>query len=431
MAGGIAHDFNNSLCAIVGFSELLLRDSENGLTRQQAAGPLETILTAAEDASKIVGRLRDFYRADEAPELRHPVQLNKLVEQAISLTQPKWRTLSIAAGHEINLRTDLAELSTISGNAAELREALTNLIFNAADAMPNGGTLTLRTAREGEHVVLRVSDTGTGMSEETRRRCLEPFFTTKGERGTGLGLAMVFGIMQRHAGAVEIESALGEGTTFTLRWPASDAQTEEELMAAEAFDCPLRILVVDDQPVLCQLLSEFLQNDLHTVETAGSGPDALQKFSAAQFDLVITDQVMSGMNGEQLAMELKSRGASVPVILLTGFGEGWVPENERSNAIDMVVPKPFSRSGLRQAITEVVGAAPLRRVSRHNDFISMVGTADTSTDSGRRPRLMTQTAIPAEMSNLAKQFPVRTPPEAAPDMARRDDSVDQPRRQKC
>jgi CheY-like chemotaxis protein len=230
---------------------------------------------------------------------------------------------------------------------------------------------------------------------------------------------------------VEIESALGEGTTFTLRWPASDAQTEEELMAAEAFDCPLRILVVDDQPVLCQLLSEFLQNDLHTVETAGSGPDALQKFSAAQFDLVITDQVMSGMNGEQLAMELKSRGASVPVILLTGFGEGWVPENERSNAIDMVVPKPFSRSGLRQAITEVVGAAPLRRVSRHNDFISMVGTADTSTDSGRRPRLMTQTAIPAEMSNLAKQFPVRTPPEAAPDMARRDDSVDQPRRQKC
>jgi CheY-like chemotaxis protein/anti-sigma regulatory factor (Ser/Thr protein kinase) len=353
MAGGIAHDFNNSLCAIVGFSELLLRDSENGLTRQQAAGPLETILTAAEDASKIVGRLRDFYRADEAPELRHPVQLNKLVEQAISLTQPKWRTLSIAAGHEINLRTDLAELSTISGNAAELREALTNLIFNAADAMPNGGTLTLRTAREGEHVVLRVSDTGTGMSEETRRRCLEPFFTTKGERGTGLGLAMVFGIMQRHAGAVEIESTLGEGTTFTLRWPASDAQTEEDLMAAEAFARPLHILVVDDQPVLCHLLCEFLRNDLHTAETAESAEEALQKFAAGKFDVVITDQVMSGMNGEQLAARLKERDGTVPVILLTGFGEDWAPETDLAGGIDIVVAKPFSRSGLRQALEQV------------------------------------------------------------------------------
>jgi two-component system response regulator HydG len=115
--------------------------------------------------------------------------------------------------------------------------------------------------------------------------------------------------------------------------------------------------------VLCQLLSEFLQNDLHTVDTAGSGPEALQKFSAGQFDLVITDQVMSGMNGEQLARELKSHGAGVPVILLTGFGEGWVPENEGPSAIDTVVPKPFSRSRLREAIIQVVGAAPSRRES--------------------------------------------------------------------
>jgi CheY-like chemotaxis protein len=191
---------------------------------------------------------------------------------------------------------------------------------------------------------------------------------------------MVFGIMQRHGGTVDIESVVGNGTTFSLRLPAYDVHSEAALIAAEAFDRSLHILVVDDQPLLCELLCHFLENDLHTVETAASGPEALQKFNAARFDLVITDQVMSGMNGEQLAAELKSRGATVPVILLTGFGEGWVPENEGSSAIDTVVPKPFSRSGLREAMMKVVGAAPLRQANQNNEFSSMNATGDTSPD---------------------------------------------------
>ncbi len=312
---------------------------------------------ARSGASKIVQRLRDFYRPEETVELRHPVQMNKLIEQAISLTQPKWRTLSIAAGREINVRTDLAEIPTIAGDPAELREGLTNLVFNAVDAMPDGGTLILRTATEGTDVVIQISDTGTGMSEETRNRCLEPFFTTKGERGTGLGLAMVFGIIQRHGGTIEIRSTLGEGTTFTLRLPASEAQTEAALIAVEAFERSLHILVVDDQPVLCELLCHFLENDLHTVETAESGHEALEKFEAGHFDLVITDQVMTSMNGEQLAEELKARDATVPVILLTGFGEDWTADNQQPSAIDIVVAKPFSRSGLRQAMMQVARPA--------------------------------------------------------------------------
>ncbi len=222
--------------------------------------------------------------------------------------------------------------------------------------MPDGGTLILRTAAKGEDVVVQVSDTGTGMSEETRHRCLEPFFTTKGERGTGLGLAMVFGIVQRHGGAVEIESAVGKGTTFTLRLPASKAENEATLVAAGAFDRSLHILIVDDQPVLCELLANFLKNDLHLVEIAQSAQQALEKFKAGTFDLVITDHIMTEMNGEQLAAALKARDAAVPVILLTGFGEIRRAENERLSAVDAVVAKPFSRSGLRQAMMQVVRA---------------------------------------------------------------------------
>ncbi|MDP9099999.1 MAG: response regulator, partial [Verrucomicrobiota bacterium] len=298
MAGGIAHDFNNSLCAIIGFSEILLHQAQNGLTGAAATRPLTMILTAAEDASQIVDRLREFYRPNEGEKDRLPIQLNKLVEQAISLTSPRWKTQSIAAGREIFIEAELGQVPIISGNGAEVREVLTNLIFNAVDAMPDGGTITLRTFSEGDDIVLQISDTGTGMTEEVRARCLEPFFTTKGERGTGLGLSMVFGIVQRHSGTIQLESRLGLGTTFTFRFPAARRTDDTAASAPETINgSSLHVLVVDDQPVLRQLLCEYLSNDLHTSETAGNGEEALSKFRERKFDLVVTDQIMAHMDG--------------------------------------------------------------------------------------------------------------------------------------
>lgn len=238
MAGGIAHDFNNSLCAILGFTELLIRDSEHGLTQAAAAAPLATILTAAEDAAKIVQRLREFHRRDEINPVRSPVHLNTLVEQAVTLAQPKWQTQASEAGAEIQVSVEPGEIPAVAGDATELREALANLIFNAVDAMPRGGVITLRTRVEGNDVLLEVRDTGVGMSEEVRRRCLEPFFTTKGPHGTGLGLAMVFGILQRHSGTVEIESVPNCGTTLTLRLPAMDAVGAAGSSVTEALSRP-------------------------------------------------------------------------------------------------------------------------------------------------------------------------------------------------
>jgi signal transduction histidine kinase len=236
MASGIAHDFNNALTLIMGSSEILISDAErNRLTKENALLLLNDILTAARDASTLVGQLRKFSRSEETTgEVHQPVNLNAVLEQSVSLTKPKWDAQASEIGSKVQVVVDLHEIPTILGDAARLRDAITNLIFNAVDAMPNNGTLTLRTRVEGEFVLLEVSDTGIGMPEEVRRKCFEPFFTTKGQNGTGLGLAMVHGIAQHHLGTVAIKSSPGKGTTFTLRLPVNATETKPLVEAASA-----------------------------------------------------------------------------------------------------------------------------------------------------------------------------------------------------
>jgi CheY-like chemotaxis protein len=334
----------------MGFGELLLRDAEHGLTKESATTPITTILTAAEDAAKIVDRLREFYRPDASGDPRIPVDLNTLVEQAISLTQPRWQTEAMAAGQAITLTTQLDDIPPVAGSPAELREVLTNLIFNAVDALPHGGTVTVQTMAEGEQVVLTITDSGTGMSEEVRKRCMEPFFTTKGKRGTGLGLSMAFGIIQRHHGSIEIRSELGRGTAFALRLPVATTTTTATLDAEVSTGGRLRVLVVDDHPILCQLVCEYLRDDLHIFEIALSGQAALNVFRVGKFDVIITDQVMAGMTGEQLAIAIKEIEPRIPVILLTGYVGHSTATEEFSWAIDLVLGKPLSRATLRQAL---------------------------------------------------------------------------------
>jgi signal transduction histidine kinase len=220
MAGGVVHDFNNALLSIIGYSDLLLTEPDILADRNIALGYLKTMNTAGRDAAQVVSRLRNFYRSRESEDIFAPVDLNEVIEQSVSLTQPKWKTQALASGHKIEVALDLGKVPPVSGNPAELREALTNLIFNAVDAMPTGGTVTLRSRAEDKAVLSEISDTGTGMSDDVRTRCLEPFFSTKGDKGTGLGLSMVFGIIKRHNGTLDIESAVGRGSTFRIRIPA-------------------------------------------------------------------------------------------------------------------------------------------------------------------------------------------------------------------
>ena len=355
MASGIAHDFNNALAAILGFSELLLHRPDCLNDREKARRYIEMMNTAAQDAGDVVNRLREFYRHREEGEVFAPVDINRLVEDAVSLTEPKWKAQAEASGISIVVRHDLQEIPRVGGNAANLREMLTNLIFNAVDAMPHGGTITIRTRRDNDHAVLEVADTGTGMTEEVRRRCLEPFFSTKGERGTGLGLSMVYGIVQRHEGEIDIQTELGKGTTFVIRLPHHTSQLPE---LPERNDPPaphvssLRVLVVDDEPLTRKVIAEYLKLDGHTVEIAGNGGDGLETFSNGRFDLVVVDRAMPDMSGDQVASTIKAFSPATPIIMLTGFGSMMEAADDKPANVDLVVGKPVTIADLRSAVTK-------------------------------------------------------------------------------
>jgi PAS domain S-box-containing protein len=357
MASGIAHDFNNSLTAILGGSELLLHQPGSLDNKETARSYLELMNTAAQDARSVVNRLRDFYRHREKNEAFEPVDLNKLVKEAISLTQPKWKTEAEVQGVSVNVHTDLQVVPLITGNASELRQVLTNLIFNAVDAMPRSGTITIHTYHDDRYVVLEIRDTGTGMTQEVRRRCLDPFFTTKGEHGTGLGLSMVYGIIQRHQGTVDIETEVGNGTTFIIRLPVQTAQPQSE-PKPQPVDVVqhLHVLVVDDEAVVRKIIGDYLKIDGHIVEAANSGRDALEKFRNSRFDLVLLDRAMPDMSGDQVAAAIKFTNPAMPVIMLTGFGSMMDAADEKPMGVDFIVGKPVTINALRDALSQAVAS---------------------------------------------------------------------------
>lgn len=354
MASGVTHDFNNALSVILGFSEVALMECEGEMRREEIEAHLRTILSAGMDAARMVTRLREFYRPNDENEPRTVVHLNELIQQAVATTRPRWHAQSSGSEVPIDVETDFAMIPPISADASELRDALMNLIFNAVDAMPGGGKIRFRTTYTAGRVNLEVHDSGVGMPEEVRRRCLEPFFTTKGEAGTGLGLAMVYGIVERHGGTLDIRSAPGEGTTFIISFgPAVDAQ-HHIISEAPKPVAPLRVLVADDQPELCEIMTSYLASDCHSVEAVTDGRAALEAVRGANFDLLITDQIMPGMSGRQLAAAVRQDSPETRVILLTGMAEN---ENGPSNdTIHRVLAKPVSLIDLRHAITEVMAA---------------------------------------------------------------------------
>ena len=319
---------------------------------------LEMLRTSAKDASSVVSRLREFYRPADSDEEFPIVDLAKLVEQAVALTEPKWRGLTQARGITVDVQTDFKAYPIVAGDESALREVLTNLLFNAVDAMPQGGRVLLETSIESERAVVRVADTGTGMTETVRRRCLEPFFSTKGEHGTGLGLSMVYGIVERHRGQLEIESAVGQGTTFIIRLPLAQkmpaAQSNGEVVVKS--DSALNVLVVDDEARSREVLMAYLRTDNHSVATASSGREALEKFRLRHFDLVVMDRAMPEMNGEQTARFIKQVNENIPVILLTGFSGQIDADSPKPSAVDVVLNKPITLDVLRHTIRELVHA---------------------------------------------------------------------------
>ena len=362
MASGIAHDINNAISPVSLYTESLLERETN--LSDRARGYLTTIQRAIEDVATTVARMREFYRERETQLTLARVDVNKTVQQVVELTQPRWSDLPQQRGVMVELKTELAaSLPDIMGAENEIRDALTNLIFNAVDAMPNGGTLSMSTSKvmgETERVSIDVTDTGVGMDDDTRRRCLEPFYTTKGERGTGLGLAMVYGMVQRHSAELVIDSAPGQGTTIRLLFPShtSSLVSTARYATLAALSRRLRILLIDDDPMLIKSLQDTLQDDGHLVTATHGGRAGIDAFAAARqgserFDAVITDLGMPHLDGRKVASSIKSLSAETPVILLTGWGQRLISENEIPAYVDKVLAKPPRLTELRAALAEL------------------------------------------------------------------------------
>lgn len=308
----------------------------------------------------IVQRLRAFYRSRDPDEVLEAVNLNEIVRQVVDLTKPRWYDMPQREGITIDMVLDLDDsLPSIAGIGSELREALTNLIFNAVDAIVEKGEpegrITIRTGTERSFAFLEVIDTGIGMDEETKHRCLEPFFTTKGDKGSGLGLMMVYGTIQRHEGRIEIESELGKGTTFRLLFPMKETETTKSTgeVGRETIP-PLKVLFVDDDQRVRGTLGELLRGWGHTVVVAEDGQSAFDTFllalhSGQPFDIVITDLGMPRMNGAELIRKIREHDPNVPIIIVTAWGkESFIPE---ANAI---LSKPVKSQDLMEALAKVM-----------------------------------------------------------------------------
>jgi PAS domain S-box-containing protein len=372
MTSGIAHDINNAISPAAIYTQLLL-ESEPNLS-PAAREALETIERAIEDVAATIARMREFYRRREPEVPLAPTALNKLAQQVLPLTRARWSDMPQQQGIVVTTATELApDLPLIMAAESEIREALTNLVFNAVDAMPEGGRLTIRTRVTGtepaagdpdlRQVHIEVSDTGRGMDEETRRRCLEPFYTTKGERGTGLGLAMVYGMVQRHSADIEVESAPGEGTTVRLSFGVptiiAGVPQPESVPAAPGH---IRILIVDDDPLVLKALCDTLTVAGHIVTTADGGQAGITRFqdavgTAEAFAVVITDLGMPYVDGRQVAAGVKQASATTPVIMLTGWGQRMADQGEVPPHVDRVLSKPPKLRELNAALVQCMQAA--------------------------------------------------------------------------
>ena len=362
LAGGIAHDFNNMLAVIIGNAELALDDVMDERPRQN----LQQILDASQRSRELVRQILTYSRKTERQRKR--LKLSRLVKETAKLVR-------CSLPSTIDIKVDIhARSDTILADPSQIQQVLMNLSANAADAMAeSGGTLTISVSevafkegdptpdgnlRPGRYIMLKVSDSGTGIPVNIRDRIFEPFFTTKEPgKGTGMGLAVVFGIVKSHEGAIVAESEVGKGSTFTVFFPSAEEAEEEERHEEPALTTGReRVLVVDDEPSVVGVIAETLDRLGYQITTAGSGAEALKKLedSPYGFDLVITDEVMPEMTGMKLAERILRVRKDLPIILMSGYSETASSEKSKTVGIREFVVKPVDKRELSETVRRVL-----------------------------------------------------------------------------
>lgn len=350
MAAGVAHDFNNLLAVVVGRAEVLLaRQRDPEFSRD-----VEIIRQAAWDGAQTVRRIQEFTRTRQTRPAGR-VEMTELLRDVVELTRGRWKDEAQSRNIAYEVSIEGGPVPPVAGISAELREVFMNLLINGLDAMPGGGRFVFRVSGDTDTVTIASTDTGCGMSDEVRRRVLEPFFTTKGARGNGLGLAVSWGIVKRHEGSIEIESTVGVGSTFVVRLPVSKEEPPTEAPASAPLPArAARVLVIDDEPEIRCVLRDMLTSFGHTVVEAASGEEGLACCDGAGVDVILTDVSMPGMSGWDVAAACRRRFPRIPLAFVTGWGDRLDPEETKRSGVRFVLSKPFAPGDLQSLVAGVL-----------------------------------------------------------------------------
>jgi signal transduction histidine kinase/ActR/RegA family two-component response regulator len=354
MASGVAHDFNNVLAVILGNIQLLLHQLDS-LRGEEIRDRLKAIERSSKDGAETVRRIQEFTGVRRDKEFSS-LDMNEIVREVMTVTQPRWKDQAQSKGVQIELETCFEQVPPVLGNSSELREVLTNMIFNAVDAMPRGGRLSFSTGMDGDWVEVRVADTGIGMTEEVKRRVFDPFFTTKGVTSSGLGLSVSYGIIKRHGGEILIETQPGEGTLFIIRLPRTPGEMplpKKEVPALQEAN-GARILVIDDDDSVRDILSQMLKAKGHRVVAASGGEEGIEHFKNGNFDLVFTDLGMPKVSGWEVGKAIKGINPRIPVAMITGWGMELSRAKMSENGIDLVISKPFDFDRVLRLVSEAL-----------------------------------------------------------------------------
>jgi nitrogen-specific signal transduction histidine kinase/CheY-like chemotaxis protein len=362
MASGIAHDLNQSLALITGYSEIAYQELNQAAPDiSRIREMVEITAKAALEGGEALRGLLSFVSTQQVTPDAERMDAGAVLQEAARLTAPRWRDASQAEGRPIELDVKVDPGCALNGSPAALREAITNLIFNAVDALPSGGTIHLTACGEGDWVILEVRDSGTGIPRDVQSRVFDPFFTTKGEHGTGLGLSQVTAIVKRHGGTIELRSTPSHGTTFRLKFPraAASARRAEHSSAQNTVAAPkrrIRVLVVEDEKQLARMASLVLTQRGHQVIVASTGEDALDLLEHERFELIVSDLGLgSGKNGWDLAGAVRARWPDTHFVLVTGWGAAISLKDAQARGVHEVISKPYRIADLRQVADRLAG----------------------------------------------------------------------------
>jgi CheY-like chemotaxis protein/two-component sensor histidine kinase len=354
ITAGISHEFNNILAIISGNVQLLEASHKNN---EELMDVLRTIKRATNDGAQISRGMLKFTKTDKDTAEFAPFDINELINQAIDFTMPRWKSMAQAKGTNYHIdKKGMKKVPFIMCNPTELREVFINIINNAIDAMSEGGSLSSSTWDKDNTVFISISDTGKGMSEAVKKNIFDPFFTTRRPEGAGLGMSVSHGIIKKHGGKIEVESAVGRGSTFTLQFPAAtntDSSEEPPETKQEIKSGSLRILVVDDEEAICNILDNFLSIKGHLVRTVDNGREAIILAKNVDYDLVLCDMAMPEVYGYDVIRSLNELEERPKIGIITGWEDKLKPPEEEGLKVDFIIKKPFDFSELSRHINDV------------------------------------------------------------------------------